>query len=370
MKGTKKRIHKKKILLIVCIVFLAILLGLGGYSLYGQYQLKQLETLNFEDMLAYTTKNNRDAVITVGILRNGNMEYEVYGENSKKLPSTEHRYEIGSITKTFTTSLLCKAISDEKISLDDSIDQYLGLETQKYYPTICRLVTHTAGYKEFYYESPMIANFFGGQNSFKGISEEMLIKRIEKVKLDDVDYPFGYSNFGFAALGAVLERIYDKDYTTLINEYISDGLKLQNTRISDGSGNFDSYWEWQKSDAYMPAGALTSDITDMMQYTKLHMGGDLDYLNMAHDALFEANATTDSYQQLGIRIDAVGVGWMLDKENDIVWHNGATSNFNGYLGFDKESQIGVVILSNLPPDYRIPATVMGVELLISLQGRF
>ncbi len=96
MKRTKKRIHKKKVLLIVCIVFLAILLGLGGYYLYGQYQLKRLQTLSFEDMLAYTTKNNGDAVITVGILRNGKMEYEVYGENSKKLPSTKHRYEIGS----------------------------------------------------------------------------------------------------------------------------------------------------------------------------------------------------------------------------------------------------------------------------------
>jgi len=56
-------------------------------------------------------------------------------------------------------------------------------------------------------------------------------------------------------------------------------------------------------------------------------------------------------------------GWMIDNKNGIVWHNGATSNFNCYIGFDKENQTGVVILSNLPPDYRVPATVMRVELL-------
>ena len=38
------------------------------------------------------------------------------------------------------------------------------------------------------------------------------------------------------------------------------------------------------------------------------------------------------------------------------------------LLFDKEKQVGVVILSNLSPSYRIPATVMGVKLIKSLQG--
>ena len=70
---------------------------------------------------------------------------------------------------------------------------------------------------------------------------------------------------------------------------------------------------------------------------------------------------------MGIYIDAVGAGWMIDNENNIIWHNGGTGNYNSYIGFDKENQIGVVILSNLPPDYRIPATVMGIEILTSLQ---
>lgn len=46
-------------------------------------------------------------------------------------------------------------------------------------------------------------------------------------------------------------------------------------------------------------------------------------------------------------MDKVGMAWMIDSENNFVWHNGATSNFNSYIAFIKEKNIGVVVLSNL-----------------------
>jgi CubicO group peptidase (beta-lactamase class C family) len=70
---------------------------------------------------------------------------------------------------------------------------------------------------------------------------------------------------------------------------------------------------------------------------------------------------------MGINMDEIGAGWIIDRENDIIWHNGGTGDYNSYIGFDKENQIGVVILSNLPPNYRIPATIMGIKMLTSLQ---
>ena len=84
------------------------------------------------------------------------------------LPQEEHIYEIGSITKTFTSSLLSKAISEGKVSLDDSIDTYLDLQKKDYYPTIQRLVTHTSGYKGYYLEKPMVSNFLHKENDFNG----------------------------------------------------------------------------------------------------------------------------------------------------------------------------------------------------------
>lgn len=363
----KRERGRKNILKVILIILLIAAAGFGGYIIYGSYKLNQLSSMTLQEMLAYTTKGNKDAVITVGIIQNGKMTYHVYGENATILPKEEHIYEIGSIAKTFTTSLLCKAISEGRLSLDDSIEQYLSLQKRDYYPTIRRLVTHTSGYKGYYFEKPMISNFLHKQNDFYGISEEMLLERLENIDLEDSDYSFKYSNFGISTLGAVLVQIYDKNYTPLMNDYISDDLGLKNTKISDGSGDLGNCWKWLESDAYLPAGGLLSNITDMMLYAKIHMEEQNDYLSKGHEVLAEVNATTTTYGKMGIRMDAVGVGWMIDHENNIVWHNGGTGNYNSYIGFNKENQIGVVILSNLPPDYRIPATVMGIELLTSLK---
>lgn len=361
------RWKKKKILKYILILALVIIIGIGGYSIYGLHKINQLTEMTFEEMLISTTKDNKDAIITVGIIEDGKMTYVVYGENGILLPKENHTYEIGSITKTFTTSLLCKAISEDRISFEDSIDKYLSLPKKNYYPTIQRLVTHTSGYNGFYFEKPMISNFIRKVNDFNGISEEILLERIGKISLDDSDYSFKYSNFGIATLGILLEKIYDKDYTALMNEYILYDLGLLNTKISDGLGNLKNSWKWSESDAYMSAGALLSNITDMMKYLKMHMREKPYYLSSTHQILAEINATSGINEKMGIRMDAVGAGWMVDNENNIIWHNGGTGNYNSYIGFDKENQIGVVILSNLPPDYRIPATVMGVEILTSLQ---
>ena len=61
------------------------------------------------------------------------------------------------------------------------------------------------------------------------------------------------------------------------------------------------------------------------------------------------------------------MAWIIDKENNIIWHNGGTDDYNCYMGFNVETQTGVVILSNLSPSYRIPATVLGVKLLKEIQ---
>lgn len=105
----------------------------------------------------------------------------------------------------------------------------------------------------------------------------------------------------------------------------------------------------------------------MSLYARALLKGSLDYLRLAREPLAAIDATTEQLSSLGIRMDAIGASWMLDEEHGIVWHNGGTSNFNCYLGFDPARQIAVVVLSNLSPDDRIPATVLGAKLLQELQ---
>ncbi|NKF05865.1 beta-lactamase family protein [Clostridium gasigenes] len=359
----------RKIVKWIAIIISTSSIGAGIFFCVVSYKMSLIPSMTFEEMLSYTTKNNDEARITVGTIKDGKMEFVVYGNDGEVLPSEEHEYEIGSLTKTFTTSLLCKAIDGGNVTLDSSIDDYLNLAPKEYYPTLRRLVTHTSGFKGYYFDGQMISNFFKGEkNDFYGISEEKLNKKISKVALKNKDYDFNYSNFGLSVVGSVLAEIYDTDYTTLMNSFINNDLGLQNTKISDGTGAIEEYWHWNANDGYLPAGGLVSTITDMMKYVQLQISEEKQYLSQAHKTIENINATSKRNEKMGIRMDAAGIGWMIDRENNIVWHNGGTSNFNSYIAFDKEKQVGVVILSNLSPSYRIPATVMGVKLMKSLQG--
>lgn len=98
-----------------------------GLIIYGNSQTQKLPQLTFAEALAYTTKNNPDAVITVGIIKDGQVSYRVYGEDGRELPAELHTYEIGSLTKTVTAALINKAISEGRIDLEDTIDTYLPL---------------------------------------------------------------------------------------------------------------------------------------------------------------------------------------------------------------------------------------------------
>lgn len=364
----KKKIGKNKIKWIILITILIIGIGAGAFWAVISYQMSLIPSMTLEEMIAYTTEKNEDAIITIGIIQNGEMTYTVYGKDATVLPNVEYNYEIGSLTKTFTASLLSKAMSEGKIDLNNQINEYMELPEKEYYPTLKELVTHTSGYKGFYFEWQMASNFISKQeNDFYGVTNDELINKLGEINLKDKEYDFKYSNFGFATVGRVLSNVYGMDYTTLMNQFITEDLKLKDTRIADGTGDLNGYWEWKWDDAYIPAGGINSNISDMMQYINLQMSGNIPYLDLGQQVIMEIDATTNQYAKMNIRMDAIGIGWLMDEKNNIIWHNGGTSNFNSYAAFDKEKQIGVVILSNCSPKYRIPTTVMGVKLMMMLQ---
>ncbi len=359
MKG--RRILKILIIILICIVL--VILALQRYS---KYQMSQIPELSFQEALEYTTKNNSDAVITVGIIKDGQVSYTVYGENGKELPAELHTYEIGSLTKTLTASMLNKAIQEEKLDINDTIDKYLALPEGCDYPTIAELLAHTSGYKAYYFESVMVNNFLNRKNDFYGITKDMVFNKVSGIDVDK-DYSFNYSNYGYAVLGLVLEQIYQEDFRTLMNSYLKNDLLLENTKISDKNGNLGNYWDWKDDDAYLPAGAVTSDIADMLIYAQMQLN-DETYFAQCHESIKKIDASSEEYKMMGIHIDEIGMAWLLDKENNIIWHNGGTDNYNSYLGFNPKTDTAVVILSNLSPNYRIPSTVLGAKLLAELNS--
>lgn len=369
---TKKR--KRKYWLILLIVIVIVGLGLFGYSRYKLRETQKLWTLPFEQMIEVNVENNPEAIVTVGYIQEGEASWEVYGQPTGTSPNKLYDYEIGSITKTMTAALIAKAVEEEKLSLADTIDDYLPLNenNEGTYPTIEGLLTHTAGYKSYYFEwDSMIRNYIQGHNMLGNVSREQLLQKISEIDLDNEDMgSFYYSNVGPAILGLILEEVYQEDYDTLMEGYLKEELALQKTWLSLGDeGNLTNYWHWEEGAAYMPAGAMVSNIEDMLTYLDFNMTEERSELTLTHEKLFDVVNSDLQMDSFGVYIDGVGMAWMLDEHTNIIWHNGATIHFNCYLGFDKENQVGVVVLSNLPVAQmmQVPATIMGPKLLNELR---
>ena len=355
---------KRKNIVIVIVSCLSLLLiAFLVYVFIGISQMKKVPSLSFKDALEYTTKDNKEALITVGIIKDGKTEYRVYGENGKEVEDRLCTYEIGSITKTITALMVKRAEKEGKLELDATIDKYLSLPEGDNYPKIIDLLTHTSGYKPYYFETPMIKNFFKGRNDFYGINGEMVKERIGKINLDKESYGFSYSNFGFAVLGLVLESVYGESWKTLAEDFLLNELGLENTHVSVGKGELGHNWQWREDDAYLSAGAVTSNIRDMLKYAGYYLEED-ELFKECQEGVKTINASSSAYRTMGIYMDQIGLSWIIDKENGIIWHNGGTGHYNSYIGFSKENNTAVVILSNLAPNYRIPATVLGVKLLM------
>jgi CubicO group peptidase (beta-lactamase class C family) len=353
---------KKKRWIIIGVVVLVAVIGVAAAAEYGKYRMGLIPEMSFEEVLNYTTRDNPDAVITVGVIEDGKADYTVYGENGTVLPKELHTYEIGSLTKTITASMVCKAVQEGKLELDASIDQYLELPPDQHYPTIKQLMTHKSGYNGYYFETPMIQNFLKGRNDFYGIGDSMVLARLEKTQIADREYDFCYSNFGYATLGLILEKVYQTEYTTLMNTYLTEELGLAGSRMSDGNGDLGNYWDWMPGDTYMAAGAVLSNIEDMLAYAQMQLEGTHSF-DLCHQSLYQIDASSESYKTMGIYMDEVAYAWMIDTHNGIIWHNGGTGDYNCYLGIQPEKNKAVVVLSNLPPKEKIPATVLGIKRL-------
>ena len=356
MKKRKLRIFA---IIVIIIIFLCVIYNLISGVIYKN-KMQDISQYTSSQMIDYTLNNNENAIISMAIYDGNDIAYDVYGAEY----NLNYDYEIGSITKTFTAMLVSKAIKEGKVNLDDSISNYLELEN-RYYPTIKRIITHTSGLKPYYLSFQKIKNYFVGGNDFYNISKEQLLEELNKTKLEDKDYNFNYSNFGVSTLGLVLEKVYDKNYNELLEELLKQ-LDMNNTTIATGTGNLSGYWKWNENDGYIPAGAIISNIQDMSKYLETLITSDEDYVIRMQEALKEVNAKNDIYSMFDVNVDSVGMTWMIDNKNNIIWHNGSTTNFNSYIGFNREKKVGVVILSNISPQKDVNMTLIGNKIMHEL----
>ena len=327
-----------------------------------------------QDLINQLMERHPNTLLTIGTLHNGKTSFKLF-DKTGEIPYQSHLYEMGSIGKTFTTSLLAKMVSEGEMSLDDSVAKYIPeLNDGKYYPTLRRLATHTAGYPEDYEAEdlkliiPLLWRMYVKREQLliqdvMAVSKVKLIRFAKKRELKDEDYPWVYSNFGMALLGLAISNVAGTDFMTVMTEFVQQVLKLTNTFVGTNTDQlipgYDlknrkiTPWIVTKEDQYISAGGgMITTAEDLLKYAEWNLAETPDYLIVAHE--YQAKGQKDGM--------TMALGWRLNPDEKIWWHFGNTSGFATSLAFSKEKDFAVVILANIQ-DYAEREPLLNAVLL-------
>jgi serine-type D-Ala-D-Ala carboxypeptidase/endopeptidase len=301
--------------------------------------------------------------LSIGIYTNGEVHYYNYGTTQKgkqSLPTNKTVYEIGSISKTFTGTLLAQAVKDKKVKIDDDIRKYLdgnypNLEYQGKPIKLSHLVSHISGLPFFLPDIPNLfqnANFdtlpFTISKIQQNYSKQKFFEDLHTVHLDTIPgYKFHYSNAGAQLLKFILEKVYKMPYDKLLSEYITRPLKMQNTNSlflkNDITLLVKGYNDKGKLMPYNPqildaAGGIFSTTSDMLKYLKFHLNENNEVVALSH------KVTTGE-----INHHAIGLNWqeqITSKKQKKIWQSGGTFGFSSYCVIYPETKVGIVLLAN------------------------
>jgi len=317
-------------------------------------------------------KGRKHIKLTIATLAGEDKSIRVFNHTGE-IANENHTYEIGSITKTVTTSLLAKLVYEGKMSLDDSIAKYVeGLAPDAYYPTLRRLATHTAGYEYYpftlrqaigaFIEPMFTGTRFGGKfPEIFDINEEKMKSLILKKKLKDKDYPWQYSNFGIGLVGHAIGVASGRGYLDATDDFLANDLGMKDsytgirpdTNLRGFAKKDREIDNWDFGDSIIAgAGCISSTAADMLTYARIQMNEELPYLKLCHQKHAPISKNGDS-----------GLAWLLKKDNNhVIMHSGGTSAFHSFLAIDKHKKIAILMMANYLVDLRKFVTEIVKEL--------
>jgi len=262
-------------------------------------------------------------------------------------------YEIGSITKAFTGTLLADMVTRGEVKLTDPIEKYFpeGKSAPKRGDkviTLANLAEHSSGLPRV----PDNMTYDDPDDPYASYTAERMFDFLDGCELErDIGDKYEYSNLGMGLLGELLARRAGKSYEALLTERILEPLNMPSTRITltdnmkkrlaEGHSGAQDAKRWNVA-ALAGAGDLDSSARDM-----LHFAGA--FLNAENGPLSEAmKLATTPRRDAGSSDMKIGLGWHIRMHNDnaIIWHNGGTGGFRSFCGYAPHRGIAVVVLTN------------------------
>ncbi len=317
---------------------------------------------NIRKILQFRLDKEKTTVgASIAIIDGDKTEFLNFGlsnKEKKQVMSSDILFEIGSISKTFTSIALASMVKEGKVKLTDPVQMYLPenvkMPLKVKVPllnskpiTLISLANHSSGLPRL----PTNMPYGDALDPYADYTVEMMYEFLNSYELTrKVGEKYEYSNLAVGLLGHVLGLIDNKPYQQVIADRVLKPLLMNSTyvdvppshldNLSDGHNSLlDKTKHWQLP-TLAGAGAIKSSAKDMALYLVANMDQ-----KPLHDAITLSHEQSINFKSGGPK---VGLAWLKAEHINgyYLWHNGGTGGFRAFIGFDQKNIKGIVILEN------------------------
>ena len=303
--------------------------------------------------------------MSFAFIRNGEVSYYGLKRTSDSISSFENSknvFEIGSISKVFTSNIFASFILQDKVGIDDNINEYLDYDVKdNALISFKSLANHTSGLPRL--PNNLKASYSREKsNVYKKEDLDIYIKDSLEINIKTKG-KFVYSNLAVGLMGYVLSKIENVGFDALYNSYIFSKYNMDNTTIDShksnellvkGLSNVGNELENMYLDALAPAGSVISSVEDLAKYGLAQFDNSNNDLELIRRKTFKLNNRV-----------SLGLGWFILKAKKNIWfnHDGNTGGYSSSMFIDVENKNGVIILTNVDTEY---TSNLGLRLMKSL----
>ena len=339
-----------------------LLLALCSFTTFAQVSKKFKEQLHAtvdENAKMLLDKSKANSV-SIGIIKDGQVYTNHFGEidKGKGNKATNHTFfEIASITKIFTGTLMAKAVFDGKINLDDDIRKHLdgsypNLEYQSIPVKIKDLICFKSAFDKELPDNSAIKKIKNDSTVFhlrkmdETYDKIQFLEGLKTLKLDTIPGVIEkYSNTSLELSALILEHVYKKSYESLLYENIFSPLRMDSTKlnskidhsIANGYNGNHELMPTLFTNLWGAGGCRKSTMNDLIKF----LAFELDTKNKIVQET-QRNIPNSDQHWFGYFWDGI-----LVTENGILCHKqGGSYGNQTFFAVYPEQQLGIVIIIN------------------------
>ncbi|MCR3749925.1 serine hydrolase domain-containing protein [Lentzea californiensis] len=283
----------------------------------------------------------------------------VLNKNTGVETTTDSLFQIGSITKVWTTTLAMQLVDEDLLDLDAPVRDYLpefkiADEEAAARITVRQLMNHTSGFE---------GDLFTDTGRGDDCVEKYVATLHDTPQLFAPGEMFSYNNAGYCVLGRIVEVVRGKSYDDCLREHLFAPLGLTHAaadayeailyRAAAGHLTHDEaagpqtapVWALVRSNA--PAGSmLAMSPRDLLKFARMHMNDGAGVLSPESAAAMRQVQV--QVPDLALMGDAWGLGWELFHypRATVIGHDGGTIGQNAFLRLVPEHGVAVALLTN------------------------